>query len=230
MIKNFGINSDLEVLKQVIPLKHKRIVDIGCGDGAFARILADLGGKVTGIEPNPVQAEKNRLAPKSSNVQLFEAGAEAMPLQDNSQNVLIFRFSLHHIPAKLYARVFKEAARVLEPGGQIYIIEPIAQGSSQYVMELFHDETPVRAAAQAAMTQFLPAHFEHRSSNLYEVHRHYVDFDAYFTRYGNLTYNQYQAESVSSDAVKLRFASHQNEDGGATLIQPVKSDLFVLRE
>ncbi len=229
MIKNFGINSDLEVLKQVIPPQHKRIVDIGCGDGAFARILADLGGMVTGIEPNPVQAENNRLAPRSHNVQLVEAGAEAMPLQDNSQNVVIFRFSLHHIPEKLLARVFDEAARVLEPGGQLYIIEPIAEGSSQYVMELFHDETAVRAAAQAAMTQFLPAHFEHLSSNLYEVHRHYVDFDAYYTRYGNLTYNQYQAESVSSDTVKQRFLSHQDESGEVTLIQPVKSDLFVLR-
>ena len=229
MIKNFGISSDLEVLKQVIPLQHMRIVDIGCGDGAFARILADLGGKVTGIEPNPVQAEKNRLAPKSHHVQLFEAGAEAMPLQNDSQDGLIFRFSLHHIPEKLLAPVFEEAARVLKPGGLLYIIEPVAEGSSQYVMELFHDETAVRAAAQAAMTQFLPARFEHRSSNRYEVHRHYVDFDAYFKRYGNLTYNQYQAKSVSSDAVKQRFLSHQDESGEVTLIQPVKSDLFVLR-
>lgn len=229
MIKNFGISSDLEVLKQVIPLKNKDVIDVGCGDGAFARILADLGGRVTGIEPDPTQAEKNRQAPKTHNVQLFEAGAEATTLADSSQDILIFRYSLHHIPEKLYALVFKEAARILKPEGQLYIIEPIAQGSSQYVMELFHDETAVRAAAQAAMTKLLPARFMHQSSNLYAVHRHYIDFAAYFERYGNMTYNHYQAETVSSDAVKQRFLSHQDANGEVTLVQPVKSDLFVLR-
>lgn len=229
MINQLGISTDLDVLKQILTLEDRNIVDIGCGDGGFARILADLGARVTGIEPNPVQAEKNRLAEVTECVKLLEAGAQEMPLEENSQDALIFRFSLHHIPEALYAAVFKEAARVLKPGGQVYIIEPVAEGSSQHVMELFHDETTVRAAAQAAMSRLLPAHFDHRSSNVYEVQRHYVDFDAYFKRYGNLTYNHYAADSVSSDAVKQRFLSHQAENGEVILSQPVKSDLFILR-
>lgn len=229
MINKLGISTDLDVLKQTLTLEDRNIVDIGCGDGSFARILADLGARVTGIEPNPVQAEKNRHAEMSKHVKLLEAGAQEMPLEESSQDALIFRFSLHHIPGALYAAVFEEAARTLKAGGQLYIIEPLAEGSSQHVMELFHDETKVRAAAQAAMSRLLPTRFEHRSSNVYEVQRHYVDFDAYFKRYGNLTYNHYAADRVSSDAVKQRFLSYQAENGEVTLKQPVKSDLFVLR-
>ncbi len=229
MINQLGVSSDLEVLKQVLPLEGRHIVDAGCGNGGFATQLAQLGATATGIEPNAIQAADNRKAAPIPNVTLLEAGAQSIPLDKSSQDGVVFRFSLHHIPAEIYQAVFEEAARILKPGGYLYIIEPVAEGSSQHVMELFHDETEVRAAAQAAMEKFLPDHFDHQSSNLYQVERHYEDFDAYFKRYGNLTYNHYKAETVSADAVKERFLSFQGEDGSVTLSQPVKSDLYRLR-
>jgi 2-polyprenyl-3-methyl-5-hydroxy-6-metoxy-1,4-benzoquinol methylase len=58
MINKFGVSSNLEVLKQLLVLQKQYIVDIGCGDGAFTQTLAEPGAGVTGIEPNPVQAEK----------------------------------------------------------------------------------------------------------------------------------------------------------------------------
>jgi len=230
MLSNqMGISTDLAALKQILALQHQHIVDAGCGDGQFAANLADLGAIVCGIEPNPVQAAENRKASPVENVTLLEAGAQNIPLDSDSQDGLIFRFSLHHIPADLYPAVFAEAARILKPGGQLYIIEPVAEGSSQQVMELFHDETEVRATAQAAMKKYLPSYFDHQSCNHYQVERCYADFSAYEKRYLNLTYNNYKTETVSADSVKQQFLSFQGSDGSVTLSQPVKSDLFLLR-
>jgi ubiquinone/menaquinone biosynthesis C-methylase UbiE len=226
---DLGENTDFDVLQNRLELKGKRVVDIGCGKGEFAAAIAELGAQVSGIEPDPVQAARNRGAKPVAGLALFEAGAQALPLEDASQDLLLFRFSLHHIPPSLYPPVFKEAARVLKPGGELYIIEPVAQGSSQYVMELFHDETRVRANAQQALDEFTPAWFEHRQTYHYELVRQYDDFEAYLKRYGKLSYNSYSFDAVDNETVKNRFVEFQQDDGSIVLKQPVKADLFTRR-
>ncbi len=226
---NLGENTDFDVLQDRLELKGKRVVDIGCGKGEFAAAIAELGAQVSGIEPDPVQAARNRGTKPVHGLALFEAGAQALPLEDASQDLLLFRFSLHHIPPSLYPAVFKEAARVLKPGGELYIIEPVAQGSSQYVMELFHDETRARANAQQALDDFTPAWFEHGETYHYEVVRRYDDFDAYLKRYGKLSYNSYSFDAVDNETVKNRFMEFQQDDDSIVLKQPVKADLFTCR-
>jgi ubiquinone/menaquinone biosynthesis C-methylase UbiE len=228
-INNLGTQTDFEVLQQLFTFSGRSVVDAGCGDGSFAAQLAMLGAQVTGIEPNPVQAAQNRQTTSVDGVTLVEAGAQAMPLDNDSQDIVIFRYSLHHVPADLYPAVFEEVARVLKPGGYLYIIEPIAEGSSHQVMSLFHDETEVRAAAQAAMLSLTTAHFAHLSSNHYEVNNHFAGFDAYFNRYGTVSYNHYHPDQVDNERVRAAFSSFQNKQGEATLVQPIKTDLFCLQ-
>ncbi|MCP4008920.1 MAG: class I SAM-dependent methyltransferase [Proteobacteria bacterium] len=226
---DLGESTDFQVLQDTLELSNRRVVDIGCGKGEFAAAIAGLGAQVSGIEPDPVQAASNRNAKPVPGLDLFEAGAQSLPLESTSQDVLLFRFSLHHIPPALYPEVLNEAARVLKPGGSLYIMEPVAQGSSQYVMELFHDETRVRAKAQQALTDFAPAYFEHRKTYNYTVVRHYDDFEAYVKRYGKLSYNSYALDTVDNASVKNRFREFQQDDGRIVLKQPVKADLFTRR-
>lgn len=220
-----GNKSDLEALQGNIELHGLNVVDVGCGKGDFAAAMAQCGATVTGIEPDPVQAQLNRQAEPLAGLNLLEARAEALPLDRASQDLLVFRFSLHHIPASLHAQVFREAARVLKSSGLLYVMEPLAEGSSQYVMELFHDETEVRARAQQALRELAVEHFVHAGSWRYEVVRHYADFEAYVQRYGKLTYNSYELDTLDNDAVRRRFLEHQ-QDAGVDLVQPVKADLF----
>ncbi len=226
---NLGESTDFQVLQDRLKLNNKHVVDVGCGNGEFAAAITGLDAKVSGIEPDPVQAAQNRDAQPVAGLQLFEAGAQSMPLEEASQDVVIFRFSLHHIPPSLYPEVFDEAARVLKPGGALYVMEPITQGSSQYVMELFHDETRVRAAAQQALVDFTPASFEHRETCQYEVVHSYENFDAYLKRYGKMSYNSYSFDAIDNATVKTRFMEFLLDDGSIVLTQPVKADLFARR-
>jgi ubiquinone/menaquinone biosynthesis C-methylase UbiE len=226
---NLGESTDIEILQGQFDLRGKQVVDIGCGNGEFAATIAGLGAQVCGIEPDPVQAASNRNAEPLPGLELFEAGAQSLPLEHASQDLLLFRFSLHHIPPALYPTVFEETARVLKPGGRLYIMEPLAQGSSHYVMELFHDETSVRANAQKALNDFTPDYYKHNKTLTYTLVRCFDDFEAYLKRYAKLSYNRYAFDAVDNTSVKNRFMQFQQQDGGIALEQPVKVDMFTRR-
>ncbi|MEN8190512.1 MAG: class I SAM-dependent methyltransferase [Thermodesulfobacteriota bacterium] len=225
---HLGKSSDLQVLQGHIDLPGKQIVDVGCGKGDFAAAIAGVGGTVTGVEPDPVQAAKNREVTTVEGLTLVEAGAENLPLEDGSQDLLIFRFSLHHITPPLYPVIFREAARVLRADGQLYVVEPVADGSAHYVMELYHDETEVRACAQAALKEDVTHYFTHKATFHYDVIRRHENFDNYLKRYGKQSYNCYSFEQVDNKSVKKRFMEYAQKDGSVTLLQPVKADLFIL--
>lgn len=53
------------------------------------------------------------------------------------------------------AQALAEAARVLRPGGHLYVSEPVFAGPYNEVIRLFNDEGVVRAAAQAAIDEAL---------------------------------------------------------------------------
>lgn len=227
---NLDEQTDIDVIKRVLALKGLTLADIGCGDGAFATLLAENGATVLGVEPDPIQAALNRTAEINPRVTLIEAGAEALPIKDATQDALIFRFSFHHIPEALHAKVFKEARRTLKPGGKLLVIEPVADGPSQHVMALFHDETEVRAQVQTALKTLAPKYFDHQQTYHYQTTRQFHDFSAYVARYTSHSYNHYHPDSVNNAAVKARFEAFSDKAGMTSLVQPIKADLFISKE
>src|SRR3954447_23970558 len=81
----------------------------------------------------------------------LEGGAQALPLEDASADVVVFANSLHHVPGDLLDAALGEAARVLRPGGLLYLPEPVAEGPYFELVRAVDDETAVRAAAHAAI-------------------------------------------------------------------------------
>ncbi len=227
MNTELGEYTDIEVILMALNPTGKRIVDAGCGDGELSRLLAEQGATVTGIEPDAYQAAKNRKIGPVKGVELIEAGAQALPLDDASQDAVIFRFSFHHIPESLHAEVIAEAARVLKPEGALFVIEPIAAGSSQAVMALFHDETRVRAQVQATLATIVPEYFHHRKTYRYQKTHAYTDFSGYLDRYARLTYNSYSPYSVDNARVRNKFSEFRANNGITELTQPIKADLFI---
>jgi len=225
--EDWGHQSDLGVLERLIKFDHRFIIDAGCGSGELCRTLAARGAQVLGIEPDPVQAEKNRQAPVVANVGYAQAGAGAVPVENNSVDGVIFSYSMHHVPASRFSLVFEEMKRILKSDGFLYVIEPVAIGSAQHVMELFHDETQVRLQAYNALVEYALPMFEDMREVYYDVDRTYRNFDEYVSHYASLTYNGYAASSVRNDQVKQRFEQCADNTGSYTLTQPMRVNLYM---
>ena len=201
------------------------MIDVGCGAGALARSLAERGATVLGVEPDPVQAERNRAAPETPGVSFVEGRAESLPADDGTVNGVIFGRSLHHIPEGSMRPALKEARRVLAPGGFLYVLEPVMEGSFSVVMKPFHDETEVRRLAREALEDSAPL-FAHAREIHYEVERRFASHGAFVDLFSGLTYNSYGADAVRSETVRRLFEAGRTESGDYAFEQPMRVDLF----
>jgi len=145
------IRRNIDVIEEKLDLSGVRILDIGSGDGSLVRALTKRGAHVTGLECGAAQLEKARAAETVGDETYVEGFGQDLPFDDGAFDVSIFFNSLHHVPSDVMAAALSEAARVLKPGGTLYIAEPVAQGAKQDVWALIDDETEVRAEAYAAL-------------------------------------------------------------------------------
>jgi ubiquinone/menaquinone biosynthesis C-methylase UbiE len=89
-----------------------------------ARALASRPGvaKVVGVDPSPIFVERGRqLARNLGNLTFVEGDARALPLDDNSFDVVVFHTALCHIPGPEIA--LAEALRVLSDGGALAVFD-----------------------------------------------------------------------------------------------------------
>ena len=206
------------------PVAGLRILDIGCGEGSLSRALAKLGAHVSGYDPFIAGTELTPVG--AGSYRLVKAAADALPEPDHEADLVLFVFSLHHVPAGKLAGALAEARRVLKPSGRLYVAEPLAQGPHQYVMELFHDETAVRKAAADALARFAAPDFATDHISAYTDRRSFADFDVFAERMiANMRFNGYSREAVLAPAVRERFAEMAAVHGGR-LDQPVRIDCF----
>ncbi len=223
--EDWGYQTDLEVLDSLLNVDNKFIVDAGCGDGALCRHLASRGARVLGIEPDPKQAELNRKAPVVANVGFEQAGAGKIPVEPNSVDGVIFSYSLHHVYAPDFGKVFDEVSRIIRSTGFLCVVEPVANGSHQHVIELFHDETAVRLAAYIALANYPHKRFSQMREIYYDVDNTFDSFDSYASYYESKSFNNYSAE-VRLPEVQRRFEACSNSHGSYTLTQPMRVNYY----
>lgn len=226
MAEDWGFQTNLEVLDRLVDVKDRFVVDAGCGAGHLCYALAERGARVLGVEPDPVQAEKNRQATVVENVGFHQGGAGEIPVEPLSVDGVIFGNSMHHVPAAHYSLVFKEMLRILKSDGFLYVMEPVANGSYQYAIELFHNETQVRLDAYNALVKYALPGYQSMREVYYDVDQTFNDFEEFANHYTRLSYNHYSAEDVRNDKVKQRFESCTNSHGSFTLTQPMRVNVY----
>lgn len=210
---DLGLSSLMPAIGKLVPVKGLTLADVGCGGGALALELAARGATVTGVEPDPIQAQKNRDAAPVPGLTFVEAGAERLPFADRSLDGVFFRYSLHHVPGELMATALREAARVLKARtGYLYVVEPLLSGSMQAVYKPFHDETQVRTRAYAALKAAASLFAEMREYRYGEEVRH-DSFEAFRDRALGQTYNQLDRERLDNPKVRALFERGRVKDG-----------------
>jgi SAM-dependent methyltransferase len=137
-----------DVIREVVPLRGRRVLEVGCGGGALLGWLRRQEALPLGVEPDAAQLARAR---EGSDVPLVRALGEALPLADGSFDLVIYFNSLHHVPVALQGRAVAEAARVLAGEGHLLVIEPMALGSYFALLQPLEDETEVRRAAYGTL-------------------------------------------------------------------------------
>src|SRR5208282_6193393 len=213
-IRDLGTVSHLDALTATVgPVAGLNIIDIGCGEGRLTRALAALGARVTGCDPFIAGTAWTEHG--AGSYRLVKAAADAIPEPDHQADLVLFVFSLHHVPGEKLEAALAEARRLLRPSGRLYVAEPLPQGPHQYIMELFHDETPVRKAAAAALACFARPHFATDQVLSYTDKRSFADFDAFAERMiANMRFNGYTKDAVLAPDVRRRFAEPHVAHGG----------------
>lgn len=145
------VAKNTSVLEELVALAGRRALDVGCGEGHLVRLLTTRGARVTGLEVQPLQLERARGFERVGDEDYLEAGAQALPFPDASVDLVVFFNSLHHVPVAAMDQALAEAARVLRPGGLVYVSEPVAEGEFFELVKKVDDETEVRARAYQAL-------------------------------------------------------------------------------
>lgn len=95
----------------------RRIIDIGCGEGRFARMLAARGATVAGLDLTPsLVAEARRMHPEG---RYIAGSAEELPFETGAFDAAVSYVVLVDVPD--YRRAIIEMARVLKSGGLVVV-------------------------------------------------------------------------------------------------------------
>lgn len=98
-------------------LRDKDVLDVGAGTGRLAVTLLRRGAKVTALDVSPKMLEK--LHKKKPAIKIVEGDAENLPFESESFDLVTAAFVVVHL--KDPAIFFKEAERVLRPGGLLIV-------------------------------------------------------------------------------------------------------------
>jgi sarcosine/dimethylglycine N-methyltransferase len=117
-----GVVATAELAALLQPKASDHLLDIGCGIGGPARwIAAKYGCRVTGLDLTAEFCEAARklisLCGLSDRVQVLHGSALSLPLPDNSFDHAYSQAVLMNVSDK--RGVFREAHRVLRPGGSL---------------------------------------------------------------------------------------------------------------
>lgn len=142
----------------LLPPAGRATLDLGCGEGRFARALAAEGHRVTGADVSPELVELARRADAGGSYVV--ADAEELPFPDAAFD-LVVAFNVLSCVGNL-ERAVAETARVLEPGGRLCasVVHPVyTAGRPQegawvidggYLEERLHTERVRRGDAELA--------------------------------------------------------------------------------
>ena len=216
------ILNELQVLSDLVPLAGQHIIELGCGNARLARELLQVHptSHVTGLEVDARQHAKNLAAPQAR-LSFVAAGAQDVPFPDASFDLALMLKSLHHVPLPLLDQALSEVARVLRPGGHLYVSEPVYDGPLNEIVRLFNDEGVVRAAAQAAVDRAV-AHgpWQQVAERRFDMPVHYADFNEFEQRMMRPTFADHALTDELIQRVAVAFAPHCGPDG-ADFVRPM---------
>jgi ubiquinone/menaquinone biosynthesis C-methylase UbiE len=217
-----------EIYDRLLSLDGKHILELGCGSAEITRNIASsgTGRTVTALEVDEIAHEKNLLISDLPNVTFGLSGAQDIPLQDESVDVVFMFKSLHHVPLELMYPSMQEIRRVLKPGGLAYISEPVFAGDFNEILRLFHDEQKVREVAFEVVVKAVDdGLFNLIEETFFNSPMRFENFAEFEENTIKATHSYHSLDDELYQLVKQRFEQHVGPDG-AHFLMPMRVDLL----
>lgn len=121
----------------------KTVLDLGCGTGRFTEALAVcFDTEVVGVDPSTKMLEQAQAKRRDQRVRYEPGPAEAIPLPDNSVDLIFISMALHHFADPSVAA--RECHRVLRDGATLFLRAGTHDCISQYpYVDFFPASRPI---------------------------------------------------------------------------------------
>ena len=121
-----GSKAIMKQREKIVPSAEGVVLELGCGSGTnFGLYDRSKVNRLHALEPAPGMMKRARKTADalqfSDKIDFIEAGAEAIPLEDNSVDSAVITFVLCTIPD--WKSALGEVRRVLKPGGRVLFSE-----------------------------------------------------------------------------------------------------------
>lgn len=112
-----------DLLVEWLPAGPAAVLDIGCGTGSLSLLLAELGHEVIGTDwsPGMIARAGAKVTTAAMPARFFVMDAAAPALTAGRLDIVLCRHLLWALPDP--ARVLRQWARLLVPGGRLVMIE-----------------------------------------------------------------------------------------------------------
>jgi ubiquinone/menaquinone biosynthesis C-methylase UbiE len=148
--RNATRDLDADVLRRApLDLAGRRVLELGCGTGKNSAWLAERAGELVALDFSPGMLEVARARVRTPTARFVQHDIRApWPAEPGSADVVVGNLVLEHVGD--LAPVFAEAARVLVPGGQLFLCElhPYRQlrgGQAHFTDDATRETVPVAA-------------------------------------------------------------------------------------
>ena len=141
-----------------------RAVDLACGSGTLALRFAPQVLWICGLDLTPAMLNRaQHFARKEdlSNVAFALGDAEALPFADDTLNLAVTSYSLHHMSDP--ARVIGEMARVVNRGGRVGVLDILAPEDPSVAtmnnrIERIRDSSHTRTLPRSELEAYFDGH------------------------------------------------------------------------
>lgn len=220
--------NEVQLMLTELSFDGSRVLELGCGKAEKTRTLAETGRvkEILALEVDAIQHARNLQIADLPAVKFRHGGAEAIPAEDSSFDIVIMFKSLHHVPIAHMDQALCEISRVLKPGGLAWISEPVYAGELNDIMRLFHDEKIVREAAFAAVCKAVnDGRLALEKQIFFNTRSQFDNFEQFDDRMIRVTHTNHQLPPLLYQEVREKFTAHLTPQG-ATFIAPQRVDLL----
>lgn len=207
---------EAEIYESLLKLDGAKVLELGCGKADHTRNIAQAhpGAQIIAAEVDRIQHAKNLASAPPANLSFADFGAESIPLGNASLDMVMMFRSLHHVPLDRMDDAFREIHRVLRPGGQAYISEPIFAGAFNDMVRIYNDEELVRKAAFDTVCRAVGRGLlELVGETFFQAPVQYRNFAEFAKKHFEITHGVRNVTDEQSAAVERLFNTHLGPDG-----------------